>query len=93
MMLREERERIVEFGKRLITSALTTGSGGNLSILDGARQLVAITPSGVPYPEIVAGDVVLVNDDDLAVRANRLALLARIRSATGQVANFSKIAG
>ena len=38
-------------------------------------------------------EAVLVNDDDAAVRANRLALLARIRSATGQVADFSKIAG
>ncbi|PWJ92639.1 glycyl-tRNA synthetase beta chain [Mesorhizobium loti] len=36
---------------------------------------------------------VLVNDEDLSVRANRLALLARIRAATGQVADFSKIAG
>jgi glycyl-tRNA synthetase beta chain len=36
---------------------------------------------------------VLVNDEDLSVRANRLALLARIRTATGQVADFSKIAG
>ncbi|MFA6153369.1 glycine--tRNA ligase subunit beta [Mesorhizobium sp.] len=38
-------------------------------------------------------DHVLVNDEDQAVRANRLALLARIRTATGQVADFSKIAG
>ncbi|WP_214477198.1 glycine--tRNA ligase subunit beta [Mesorhizobium sp. dw_380] len=36
---------------------------------------------------------VLVNDEDQTVRANRLALLARIRAATGQVADFSKIAG
>ena len=36
---------------------------------------------------------VLVNDENEAVRANRLALLTRIRSATGQVADFSKIAG
>jgi glycyl-tRNA synthetase beta chain len=34
---------------------------------------------------------VLVNDEDEAVRANRLALLARIRTATGHVADFSKI--
>jgi glycyl-tRNA synthetase beta chain len=34
-----------------------------------------------------------VNDEDAAVRANRLALLARIRAATNQVADFSKIAG
>ena len=38
-------------------------------------------------------DKVLVNDEDAAVRANRLALLARIRAATDQVADFSKIAG
>jgi glycyl-tRNA synthetase beta chain len=36
---------------------------------------------------------VLVNDENLAVRANRLALLTRIRAATGQVADFSRIAG
>ncbi|MDP3896635.1 MAG: glycine--tRNA ligase subunit beta [Mesorhizobium sp.] len=36
---------------------------------------------------------VLVNDENSAVRANRLALLARIRAATGQVADFSRIAG
>ncbi|MER9635542.1 glycine--tRNA ligase subunit beta [Mesorhizobium sp. M0228] len=36
---------------------------------------------------------VLVNDEDQAVRANRLALLARIRAATDRVADFSKIAG
>ncbi|MBN9072646.1 MAG: glycine--tRNA ligase subunit beta [Rhizobiales bacterium] len=36
---------------------------------------------------------VLVNDEDEAVRANRLALLARIRAATDRVADFSRIAG
>ncbi len=38
-------------------------------------------------------EAVLVNADDTAVRANRLALLARIRAATGQVADFGRIAG
>ncbi len=38
-------------------------------------------------------DRVLVNDEDQAIRANRLALLARIRAATDQVADFSRIAG
>ncbi|SCB59780.1 glycyl-tRNA synthetase beta chain [Rhizobium aethiopicum] len=36
---------------------------------------------------------VLVNDEDAAVRANRLALLRLIREATGTVADFSKISG
>ncbi len=38
-------------------------------------------------------EAVLVNDEDEAVRANRLALLNDIRKATGTVADFSKIAG
>ena len=36
---------------------------------------------------------VLVNDEDEAIRANRLALLMRIRAATQTVADFSKISG
>ena len=36
---------------------------------------------------------VLVNDENANVRANRLALLARIRTATNTVADFSKIVG
>ena len=38
-------------------------------------------------------DKVTVNADDPALRINRLALLARIRVVTGQVADFSKIEG
>ena len=38
-------------------------------------------------------EAVLVNAEDEAVRANRLALLALIRQATGAVADFSKISG
>ena len=38
-------------------------------------------------------DKVTVNADDPALRVNRLALLARIRVVTGQVADFSKIEG
>ncbi|MBL0370757.1 glycine--tRNA ligase subunit beta [Rhizobium sp. KVB221] len=36
---------------------------------------------------------VLVNDENADIRANRLALLAAIRSATGTVADFSRISG
>ncbi|MDD9909360.1 MAG: glycine--tRNA ligase subunit beta [Ahrensia sp.] len=38
-------------------------------------------------------DGVMVNAEDTSVRANRLALMRRIRDATGTVADFSKIAG
>ncbi|NOX82908.1 MAG: glycine--tRNA ligase subunit beta [Alphaproteobacteria bacterium] len=38
-------------------------------------------------------DKVKVNDDNPALRANRLALLARFRAATAKVADFSKLEG
>ncbi|OLP58712.1 glycine--tRNA ligase subunit beta [Xaviernesmea oryzae] len=38
-------------------------------------------------------DDVLVNDENPAIRANRLGLLGQIRAATGTVADFSKIVG
>ncbi len=49
--------------------------------------------AGLRGPVDAFFDHVLVNDENLDVRANRLALLQRIRAATGQVADFSKIAG
>lgn len=63
MLLREEREKIVEYGKKLIDSGLTTGTGGNISIFDPVTKLMCITPSGVPYHEIEAKDVVVLDLD------------------------------
>ncbi len=58
---------------------------------DFSAALAALSALREPVDSFFEG--VLVNDEDQAVRANRLALLARIRAATGQVADFSKIAG
>jgi len=60
MRLFEEREAIVEYGRKLITSNLTTGSGGNLSIYNRAEGLVVIKPSGVDYFKMRPEDVVVV---------------------------------
>ena len=60
MLLFEERHTIVEFGKRLITAHLTTGSGGNLSIYNRAEGLIAIKPSGTDYFSMQPDDVVVV---------------------------------
>ncbi len=61
MLLQEEREEIVAFGRRLITSSLTTGSGGNLSIFNRQQQLVAIKPTGVDYFQMRPEDVVVLD--------------------------------
>ncbi|MFZ5910227.1 MAG: L-fuculose-phosphate aldolase [Chloroflexota bacterium] len=61
MLLQHEREEIVFFGRKLITSDLTTGSGGNLSVIDRQAGYVAIKPTGVDYLEMRPEDVVVVN--------------------------------
>jgi L-fuculose-phosphate aldolase len=63
MRLEKERKEIVTFGRKLLTSGLTAGTGGNLSIINRKKNLVAITPSGVDYLEMSPGDVVLVGTE------------------------------
>lgn len=61
MRMLKQRKLLVEFGRKLVTGGLTTGSGGNLSLLNRSQGLVAITPSGVDYFEITPGQVVLMD--------------------------------
>ena len=70
MRLREERKAIVEYGKKMITANLTTGSGGNLSIYNRAENLVAIKPSGVDYFEMKPADGVVVSLDGQIVEGD-----------------------
>ncbi|RJG46025.1 glycine--tRNA ligase subunit beta [Mesorhizobium sp. DCY119] len=58
---------------------------------DFSAAMLALSVLREPVDSFFEG--VLVNDEDEAVRANRLALLSRIRAATDKVADFSKIAG
>lgn len=63
MILQKERNAIVAFGKKLLTSGLTAGTGGNLSVVNRKKNLIAVTPSGVDYLEMSPEDVVLVGMD------------------------------
>jgi L-fuculose-phosphate aldolase len=63
---REQRKEIREYGCQLLEDDLTTGTGGNLSVrLDDDR--VAISPSGVPYEEVVIEDVPVTTTEGTAV--------------------------
>ena len=61
MKLQEEREAIVAYCQKMITSRLTTGTGGNISICNRARGEVAMTPTGIDYFEMKAADVVIMS--------------------------------
>ncbi len=62
-MMEEARELVAAYGRKLVSSGLTTGTGGNLSVFDRETGLIAISPSGMDYNEIAPEDVVLLRPD------------------------------
>jgi L-fuculose-phosphate aldolase len=60
MTLPALRKEIVAFGRKMVTANLTTGSGGNISALDASGH-VAITPSGIEYADLSAGQIVVTD--------------------------------
>ena len=56
----ELREKLCEYGKKLVKTGLVQGTWGNLSIkLDDTYMLV--TPSGLDYTRLTPADMVKVN--------------------------------
>ena len=52
---------LCDYGRRLIADQLTTGTGGNLSIYDRDRDLIAITPSGKAYEQLTPDEISIIN--------------------------------
>ena len=67
MLLEQERNEVVRFGRKLITSQLTTGSGGNISLYNRREGLIAVTPSGIEYFDMNPEDVVIVDPEGAVV--------------------------
>ena len=65
--LRAAREELVRYSARLLADGLAVGSAGNLSVRCGDQ--VAITPSGIPYHELRAGDMAVIALDGSEVDA------------------------
>ncbi|MET0358865.1 MAG: DALR anticodon-binding domain-containing protein, partial [Pararhizobium sp.] len=72
-------------------STATSDAAEAVSREDFRSAMEALSTLRAPIDRFFAD--VLVNDENPAIRANRLALLGRIRAATGTVADFSRIAG
>ncbi len=61
MIMEDERKKLIKFGRKMLNSGLTAGTGGNLSIFDHHEDLLAITPSGIPYEKMQTGDTVITD--------------------------------
>lgn len=61
MILESERIQVAAYGRKMIESGLTKGTGGNISIYNREQQLMAISPSGLAYHKVQPEDVVVLN--------------------------------
>ena len=71
MLLQAQRELVVEYGKKLVSTGLTEGTFGNLSAFDRERGLMAISPSGMDYDATTPADVVVTDLEGRVVEGSR----------------------
>ena len=71
---RSEREAVLHAAQAMHRDGLVVETSGNVSarVTDGARGLIAITASGVPYPTMTIDDVVVVEHDGELVLGDAL---------------------
>ena len=70
-MMTTARQALVRYGRLMAAKRLTSGSGGNLSVIDRSAQQVAITPSGMDYHEITTDDIVVCDSKGKIVAGHR----------------------
>ena len=61
MLMEKERKEIVAYGRKLLSSGLTKGTGGNLSLCSRSGGCFAISPSGIPDEEMDWQDVAVLS--------------------------------
>lgn len=67
MLLENERKQVVEYCLMMQTHHLTSGTGGNISVMNRELNLVAMSPSGVEYSIMKPEDVVICSPDGAVV--------------------------
>lgn len=77
--------------KTLSQALIVAEDGADKALADEDFEAAMAALAGLRGPVDAFFDKVTVNDDDPAVRRNRLALLARVGSAAHRIADFSKI--
>ena len=57
----DQREQLIRYSIRMLDDGLAIGSAGNMSVRAGDEVL--ITPSGIPYRDMDAGDICVIGMD------------------------------
>lgn len=63
MLLKEEKQMIIDFSLKALNEGMTNGTSGNISIINRKNKLIAITPTGVNYQEMKLEDISIIDLD------------------------------
>ncbi len=68
-MLEELRAEVLATCLRMVADQVAHGSQGNISALDSATGLIAITPSAIPYAEMSPDDIAVIDKNGKVVES------------------------
>jgi L-fuculose-phosphate aldolase len=61
LLLAEERASVCDFGRRMVADRLVVGTSGNISVRSGSGDLVAVTPTGIEYADLVPESIAVLD--------------------------------
>lgn len=70
-MYLEEKKELVEYGKKMSSEGLSSGTSGNLSIYLKEEGVVLITPSGIGYFDTTPEDIVAMDLEGNIIEGSR----------------------
>lgn len=70
-MYLEEKKELVEYGKKMSSEGLSSGTSGNLSIYLKEEGVVLITPSGIGYFDTTPEDIVAMDLEGNIIEGTR----------------------
>ena len=70
-MIAELRHIVVEAGRQMSGLGLVAGTWGNISMRNSVAGPIAITPSGRPYNEISASDIVILDNEGQVIEGKK----------------------
>ncbi|RJQ86194.1 MAG: L-fuculose-phosphate aldolase [Desulfobacteraceae bacterium] len=65
------KEQLLHYGREMIARNLTTGTGGNLSIIARHADRIVITPSGIAYGAMTPSDMVVCDGAGRVIEGQR----------------------
>ncbi len=70
-VIAELRHIVVEAGRQMSGLGLVAGTWGNISMRNSVAGPIAITPSGRPYNEISASDIVILDNEGQVIEGKK----------------------